>query len=130
MDTTLRDIKPLIPMHDYSWILFIIALLLGGLLGYYLFKRVYKETLKRCKIDCEKYYFHQFSNIDWSNPKEAAYLATRYGLILAKDRRRKELFTQLRKSLEKYKYKRDSQTVDETTINYYNLYKQVCDESL
>ncbi len=130
MDTALRDIKPLIPMYDYSWILFIIVLIAGGFLGYYLFKRVYKETLKRYKIDCEKYYFYQFSNIDWSNPKEAAYLATRYGLILAKDRRRKELFTQLRRSLEKYKYKRDAQAVDETTMNYYNLYKQVCDESL
>ena len=130
MNSTLRDIKPLIPMHDYSLLFLIIALILGGILGYYLFKKVYIKTIEGCRVNCEKYYFYQFSNIDWSNPKEAAYLATRYGLVLAKDRRRKELFSQLRESLEKYKYRRNIDTVDETTLNYYNLYKQVCDESL
>jgi len=130
MDTTLRDIKPLIVIHDYSLPLFIFTLFIGGVLGYYLFKRFYKETLKGCKIDCQKYYFYKFTHIDWSNPKEAAYLATRYGLILAKDKRRKELFSQLRENLEKYKYKQNIGSVDEETLNYYNLYKQVCDESL
>ena len=130
MENALRDIKPLIPMSDYSWLLLIVTLLLGGLLGYYLFKRVYAKVVVECKVNCQKYYFHKFSTIDWSNPKEAAYLATRYGLVLAKDRRRKELFLQLRENLEQYKYRRDIESVDETTINYYNLYKQVCDESL
>ena len=130
MVNTLRDIKPLIPIEDYSWLLLVITLILGGLLGYWLFKQVYAKTVGGCKIDCEKYYFHKFSTIDWSDPKEAAYLATRYGLVLAKDRRRKELFSQLRENLEQYKYKPDIDSVDEKTINYYNLYKQVCDESL
>jgi hypothetical protein len=51
-------------------------------------------------------------------------------LILAKDRRRKELFLQLRENLDKYKYAKKNQKVDKDTLNYYNLYKQVCDESL
>ncbi len=130
MDKALRDIKPFIPIEDYSWLLLIITVAVGVVIGYLLFKRVYKSTLKGCKIDCEKYYFYKFSNIDWSNPKKAAYLATRYGLVLAKDRRRKELFRQLREHLEQYKYKQEITKVDETTMSYYNLYKQVCDESL
>jgi len=130
MHDTLRDIKPLIAFNDNSLALFVIAILLGILLMVYFFIKSYRHAQTKCKTDCEKYYFYQFSNIDWSKPKEAAYLATKYGLILAKDRRRRELFIQLRESLDSYKYKKDAHEVDEKTLNYYNLYKQVCDESL
>ncbi len=130
MYENLQDIKPLIHQSDYSLFLLIATLLLGIALGLFLFKRVYRYMLDKCKIDCEKYFYHKFSSIDWSNPKEAAYQATRYGLALAKDRRRRELYLQLREHLDKYKYTKDVQEVDDETLNYYNLYKQVCDESL
>ncbi len=126
----MRDIKPIIDMNDYSLYWFLATLIFGIFIGYKLYKKFYKIGKKSCKIDCEKYYFVQFSNIDWSKPKEAAYLATRYGEVLAKDRRRKELFEQMRKRLDSYKYKKDSDKVDTETLNYYNLYKKVCDESI
>ena len=50
-------------------------------------------------------------------------------MYLARDKRRKELFMQLRERLDKYKYKQEYKKVDSETLNYYNLYKQVCDES-
>lgn len=130
MSSSLYDIKPLIPIQDYSLTLFIVVLFIGIVLAYYLFRLVYKKTIKRCNINCEKYYLYKFSNIDWSNPKEAAYLATRYGLILAKDKRRRELFSQLRDRLQCYKYSKNTHKVDQETLRYFNLYKQVCDESL
>ncbi|HGZ70961.1 MAG TPA: hypothetical protein ENK87_01035 [Nitratifractor sp.] len=130
MENTLRDIKPLISQSDYSLFLLAATVVFGLLLAFLLFRRVYAHTIKGCKINCEKYYFYKFSSINWENPKEASYLATRYGLILAKDRRRKELFLQLRENLDQYKYAKKKQKVDQDTLNYYNLYKQVCDESL
>ena len=130
MSDTLRDIKPLIDISDYSLILLILTLLVGAFIGYKLFKIAFNYALKNCKVDCQKYYFYMYSNVDWSNPKEAAYLATKYGAILAKDKRRKELFEQLRERLDRFKYKKDIDVVDSQTLNYYNLYKQVCDESL
>ncbi len=125
----IKDIKPLIEMSDYSLYIFIITLLLGLIIGYILLKKTYKFAKKRCKIDCMRYYFEQYKKIDWSNPKKAAYEATKYGMYLARDKRRKELFMQLRERLDKYKYKQEYKKVDSETLNYYNLYKQVCDES-
>jgi len=130
MSDGLRDIKPLIDINDYSLILLILTILFGLFLGYKLFKVAFNYAIKNCKIDCEKYYFYMYSNVDWNNPKEAAYLATKYGAVLAKDKRRKELFRQLRAKLDELKYKKEVVNVDSQTLNYYNLYKQVCDESL
>jgi len=126
----IKDIKPLIAVEDDSLFLLILTVAIGLVLAYFLFKKMYNIFKYRCKIDCEKYYYIQFSKIDWSNPKKAAYEATKYGQLLARDKRRKELFLQMRVELDKYKYKQDIKEVDKKTLNYYNLYKQVCDESL
>jgi hypothetical protein len=130
MREQLIDIKTLIDITDYSIFLFIATVILGAILAFILFKKTYKYTKSKCKICCDKYYFEQFKKIDWNNPKQAAYEATKYGMLLAKDKRRREIFLQLRDRLDKYKYKKDIDTIDNETMNYYNLYKQVCDESL
>jgi len=124
------DIRPIIISGDITFYLFTLTLMLGAFIGYLLFKKFYKIGKRSCKTNCYKYYFHMYCSIDWSNPKEAAYLATKYGEVLAQDKRRKELFNQLKNYLNKYKYKKDIDKVDAQTLNYYNLYKQVCDESL
>jgi len=130
MSESLKDIKPLMELSDLSFYLLIFTIVFGLFISFKLFKISYKYTKGKCKVDCQKYYFSKFSNIDWSNPKEAAYLATKYGAVLAKDKRRRELYRQLRTRLDRYKYKKEIDRVDEETLNYYNLYKQVCDESL
>ncbi len=130
MSNSLRDIKPLVEVSDYSFILLLTTIVLSIFIAYKLFKLAYKYSIKNCSINCNKYYFYKYSSVDWNKPKEAAYLATKYGAVLAKDRRQKELYEQLRVRLDRYKYKKDIVTVDDETINYYNLYKQVCDESL
>ena len=126
----LKDIRPLIEISDYSIYLFILTLLFGIYIGYKLYKKSYQFATKRCKIDCMKYYFNRYKMVDWNNPKKAAYDATKYGMYLARDKRRRELFIQLRDRLDRYKYKQDYSKVDQETLNYYNLYMQVCDESL
>jgi hypothetical protein len=124
------DIKPIIVSGDSSFFIFVVTLITAIYFGYILFKKFYAIGKKSCKHNCEEYYFEMFSSIDWSKPKEAAYLATKYGEVLATDRRKRELFYQLKRHLERYKYKKDVAKVDSQTLNYYNLYKQVCDESL
>ena len=126
----LHDIKPLIPLTDYSMFLFIATVLIGIVIAFVLFKKSYKYAMAHCKISCEKYFFIQYSKVDWKNPKKAAYDATHYGMLLARDKRRREIFNQLRVRLDRYKYKQDYKEVDSETLNYYNLYKQVCDESI
>ncbi len=126
----LHDIKPLITITDYSMFLLIVTILIGLILAFILFKKGYNYAISHCKIDCEKYFFMQYSKVDWGNPKKAAYDATYYGIRLARDKRRREIFKQLRVRLDRYKYKQNYAEVDRDTLNYYNLYKQVCDESI
>jgi len=124
----MADIKGFIYTLDSSLILFIITILVGLYIGYFIFKKVYIYTKNNCKVNCDKYFFYKFSNIDWSNPKRAVYEATFYGRLLASNDRRKKIFLQLKKELDRYKYTKTIDRIDKELINLYNLYKQVCDE--
>ncbi|NPA27889.1 MAG: hypothetical protein GXN91_02405 [Epsilonproteobacteria bacterium] len=126
----LRDIRGFIEISDYSFWLFISTLIVGLILGIIFFKKGFEYAKSRCKIDCQRYFLYRFKNVDWSNPKKAAYEATYYGRFLATDKRRMELFKQLKQRLAKYKYQKEIKEIDKETLNYYNLYKQVCDESI
>jgi len=125
----LIDIKPLIDTEDYSLFIFVAIVIGSIILTFILLIKIYNIIKSRYKTYYHKYYFEQFKKIDWSNPKQAAYKATKYGMPLAQDKRQKEIFLQLRSRLDRYKYKKDIDTIDSETLNYYNLYKQVCDES-
>lgn len=130
MHYNLKDIKPFIEINDYSLYIFIAVLIVGLIIGYFIFKAVYKKVISSCKIDCDRYFLYRLHHIDFSDPKRAAYEITKYGRALAKDKRQKELFYQLKIRLDRYKYKKNVKALDRDTINYYNLYKQVCDESI
>jgi len=126
----IRDIKPLIPLQDSSLFIFIITILVGLVVAFWLGKKAYGYSRYSCKICCQKYFLVQLKKINWQDPKRAAYEATKYGMYLARDKRQKEIFNQLRVRLDRYKYKQDISKVDKETMRYYNLYVQVCDESI
>ena len=126
----LKDIKPLIEIPDSSFYLYWGLIGAGAvlLLGVLFF--VAKKLWENRKINKAKQYLAALKAIDWSNSKKAAYEATHYARLLATDDRRKELFAQLEPMLEKYKYKKVVDKVDRDTLNKFNLYVQVADESI
>lgn len=126
----LKDIKPLLEIPDstyyYYWGLIIFGILL--LLGVLFF--VAKKVWENRKINLAKGYLQALKQIDWKDSKKSAYEATHYARLLATDTRRKELFSQLEPLLEKYKYRKVVDQIDEKTQNTFNLYVQVADESI
>jgi len=126
----LKDIKPLVEIPDSSfyiyWGLIGFAVLLG--LGILFF--VAKKLWENRKKNLAKEYLSALKSVDWSNSKKAAYEATHYARLLATDERRKELFRQLEPMLEKYKYKKVVDRVDDDTLRQYKLFVQVADESI
>jgi len=126
----LRDIKPLLDIPDNSyyiyWGLITFAILLGVLLLFFVAKKLWENR----KVNLAKGYLEALKKIDWNDTKKSAYQATHYARLLATDERRKELFSQLEPMLEKYKYKKEVDTVDQDTKNKFNLYVQVADESV
>ncbi len=130
MNTELKDIKPLLEIPDNSYlffwglILFVIVLVLAVLFF------VIKKFFEHRKTNLAKKYLAKLHTIDWRDTKESAYTATYYARFLATDDRRKELFDQLERVLEQYKYKKEVDKVDDKTLKQFNLYVQVCDESV
>ncbi len=126
----LKDIKPLLTIPDSSFYLYWGLIGLGGTLGVAILFFMLKRLWENRKINKAKQYLAALKAIDWNNSKKAAYEATHYARLLATDERRKELFSQLEPMLEKYKYRRVVDDVDQETLNKFNLYVQVADESI
>ena len=130
LSAQLKDIKPLLEIPDNSfylyWGLITVAVLLLLAISFSLGKRF----LENRKINLAKGYVEKLKAIDWNDPKKAAYDATHYARLLATDERRRELFSQLEPLLEQFKYKKEVEDVDQDTINRFNLYVQVADESI
>jgi hypothetical protein len=127
----IKDIKPPVEINDYSLYLFILLVVVGVavalFLGWLLIKRI---NLKR-RENRAKLYLEALHNIDWSDPKAAAYKITKYGRFLATDDKRREIFNNLVPLLNQYKYKKEvNQSVDSKTLREFELFKQVCDESI
>jgi hypothetical protein len=126
----LRDIKPLLEIPDSSYyiywglIIFITFLLISIL--FFVIKKFWDNR----KVNLAKGYLAHLKSIDWKDTKKAAYEATHYARLLATDEKKKELFAQLEPMLEQYKYKKEVETVDEDTLNRFNLYVQVADERI
>ena len=126
----LRDIKPLLEIPDSSyyiyWGLIIFAVFLAVAILFFVAKKLWENR----KVNLAKGYLEAIKKIDWEDTKKSAYEATHYARLLATDERRKELFSQLEPMLEQYKYKKEVEVVDQDTINQFNLYVQVADESV
>ena len=126
----LRDIKPLLEIPDSSyyiyWGLIIFAVFLAVAILFFVAKKLWENR----KVNLAKGYLEAIKRIDWEDTKKSAYEATHYARLLATDERRKELFSQLEPMLEQYKYKKEVEVVDQDTINQFNLYVQVADESV
>ena len=126
----LKDIKPLLEIPDSSYYYYWGVIALGTFLLLSVLFFVAKRLWENRKINLAKGYLEKLKMIDWKDPKQSAYEATHYARLLATDERRRELFSQLEPMLEKYKYKKEVEQVDQDTQNKFNLYVQVADESV
>ncbi len=126
----LKDIKPLLDIPDNSFYLYWGLILFISLVLLVIIYIIAKKLWENRKINLAKGYLEKLKAIDWQDAKTSAYDATHYTRLLATDERRKELFSQLEPLLEKYKYKKKVDEVDQDTLNRFNLYVQVADESV
>ncbi len=126
----LRDIKPLVEIPDSSFYIYWGLIGFATLLGLGILFFVAKKLWENRKQNLAKVYLEALKSVEWSDSKKAAYQVTHYARLLSTDERRKELFSQLEPMLEKYKYKKEVEKVDQETLNQYKLFVQVADESI
>jgi len=126
----LKDIKPLMEIPDSSFYIYWGLIIFASLVFLMVLFFVVKKILANRKINLAKSYVKSLKAIEWSDAKSASYEATHYARLLATDSRKKELFSQLEPMLEKYKYKKEVESIDKETLNTFNLFVQVADESV
>jgi flagellar biosynthesis/type III secretory pathway M-ring protein FliF/YscJ len=127
-DIPLHDIKPIVEVQEYSLYYFIllvaVALFLVVALSYLVYKYWKKKSAYNKRKDDKKI----LDTLSFENPKETAYAITLYGATFSQDSaRHQEMYQNLLGRLEKYKYKKIVESIDEETRSYYQLYKEMCD---
>jgi len=132
MTTQLRDIKPLVPIGDWSFYLYwgaiVVGLLVLGAALYWLVRMLMglRRTHRR------REYLAALKQIDWHDPKQSAYAATRLGRLFVgdDDEHLAELYAQMVAELEAYKYKKTIPPIDDKARQQFDLFVKACDESL
>ena len=127
-DIPLHDIKPIVEIAEYSLyyflgISFIVAVLILGAL--YL---IYRWLKKRDRYNKRADHLKILNSLDLTMTKESAYALTLYGATFRDDSpRHKEMYDNLMRRLEEYKYKKEVSLFDGEVIGYIELYKGMID---
>ncbi|MGM0533582.1 MAG: hypothetical protein ACQERK_03690 [Campylobacterota bacterium] len=115
----LADIKPIEPMHDFVFYLFVAALILAvaaaAAFAFFLrgLKNPQKQTLKRLR------------RLDLHDSKKAAYTITKEARKLIVDEQMREKYEQLRTHLEPYKYKKSVPAFDKEVRDEFSLFLEL-----
>ena len=124
----IHDIKPLMEVPDSSLTFLILGLSVVFLLlfgGGYLF---YKHFKKQKRINLRKEHFKALENVDFSDPKKAAYAITEHGRFFTDDAPRlKEAYENMVERLEVYKYRRNVTPINDESRSYYKIYLEMID---
>ena len=125
---TLKDIRALEPIDDMSLYLFIIAIVFVSLIIGALLYKLFNTLRERKKETLRKKVLQRLKDIEFDDPKEAAYKITKYAQFLATDERSKRMLEQLLPKLEKYKFIKNAPEFDDEAVQYYNLFLKSVDE--
>ncbi|MGE4383470.1 MAG: hypothetical protein AB7D41_09760 [Arcobacter sp.] len=109
----LNDIKELEKIPDnsifiFSFLIFLAILILTTLIFFLI------KFFKNRKKSPRKIYFEILKNIDFSDSKKSAYVITKYSRLITTNEREKKLANELIEELEKYKYKKNVEKIDDT----------------
>jgi hypothetical protein len=107
----LKDIKYLMSIQDYSWIILLVSFLAFLVVLFYIFKKVFSKKCVKTPKEMAK---ERLKNISFTDSKQTAYVLSQILLILDEDKEFENFLT----VLEKYKYKKkvDSFTQEDKNI--------------
>ena len=129
-DLPIRDIKPLLPIPDVSLYLLVGMVVAGVLMVGTLLYFGWRWWRSHRKKDPRLVWLAKLDQIDYNDPKKAAYTMTRYGRLLAEDKRREEILHQLLPKLERYKYQKEVPPLDEETKRFMRLFIEMSHDAL
>jgi len=127
-DISLHDIKPLLPIDDYSLYYFLGASFVVIAIILSIFYLIYRFFKNRNKYNIRKDYMQKIADLDLTDTKKSAYALTFYGAIFKDDSsRHTEMYKNITQRLEPYKYKKDVDKFDKEILGYIELYRGMLD---
>lgn len=121
-----NDIKPNLLVEDFSFYVFLatcFAVVFVILLSIYLMYKFVKNK-KPTKAVVAK---NILKNIDFSSSKTAAYTISKYGRFLLDTNEKAQIFKELEKELEAYKYKLEEMKFKDEHKALFNAFLELCD---
>jgi len=127
-DIELHDIKTIVEIQEYSLFYLLgtifIAILVLLALVYLVMRYIKNKNAYNKRVE----HFKLMASQDLSKTKEAAYAITHFGLTFRDDSPRHfEMYENLTKRLERYKYKKEVETFDDEVKSYIELYRGMID---
>ena len=114
----IHDIKGLVNIPDISLYIYMFLWILGCAAFFLIIFLFYKFFQNRNK-NVRKQYYQILKELDLSYAKHSAYTITKYSSLLAQTQREKKLVKELVEELEKYKYKKEVEPLnDEIKISF------------
>ncbi|NOQ29554.1 MAG: hypothetical protein GQ570_00375 [Helicobacteraceae bacterium] len=128
LNIPLHDIKPLVEVPDQSLYILIALVVVGLVVLIFLAIWIYNYFTRVKKLNIRKRDFEALQNIDFSDPKAAAYDISKYGLTFSNDSEQlQQKYQNLSEQLSAYKYKKDVEVIDEKVKAYFEIYKGMID---
>lgn len=127
-EIVIHDIKPLVEIQDYSlYYLISISALIFIFVGGIAFI-IYKWFHKKDEYNIRKEHVALMNKVDMSDTKSTAYTMSIYGATFKDDTpRHNEIYKNMRKKLNNYKYKKSVDKFDSEVIGYIELYRDMID---
>ncbi len=122
----LNDIKELEKIPDNSLFIFSALILLGFIFLLILIFFITK-LIKNRKKNPRKIYFKILKNVNFSDSKKSAYTITKYSRLIVSNEREKKLAIELIESLEKYKYKKEVENIDNEVKAKFSIFMDSLD---
>lgn len=124
----IHDIKPLLEIHEYSLYYFIAILVVATLLLSGALYLLYKWYRNKNRYNIRAEHYKLLNNVEYSNPKKAAYEITLYGATFKDDsERHQKAYENMLERLEKYKYKKEVDFFDDDTYHFIELFQGLID---
>ena len=122
----LNDIKELEKIPDNSLFIFLALVLLGFIFLLILIFFITK-LIKNRKKNPRKIYFKILKNVNFSDSKKSDYTITKYSRLIVSNEREKKLAIELIESLEKYKYKKEVENIDNEVKAKFSIFMDSLD---
>ncbi len=127
-DIPLHDIKPLLEIKEYSFYYLLGGSILALLLACGIIFLIYRYVKNRNKFNIRKENLKLLKSINLKDTKKAAYDITFYGVSFKDDSpKHLQMYNDLVSRLQDYKYKQEVEPMDKETLEYIQLYKEMCD---